>query len=70
MQMRKNGLLRLALVLGASLSIGSAGCGSKVDGTTAEVDPNLGKKHKEMDDWMKNNKPEPGVNKKTMRDHP
>jgi hypothetical protein len=71
MKMRKDAWLRLLLAFIASLAIGTAGCGSSsADGTTAEVNPNLGKNHKEMDDFMKTHKQEPGVTNKTIRNHP
>jgi hypothetical protein len=71
MRMREHARLRLILTFIAGLAIGTPGCGrSSADGTTAEVNPNLGKNHKEMDDFMKTHKQEAGVNKKTVRNHP
>jgi hypothetical protein len=47
MRMRKHARLHLLLMFIAGLAIGTSGCGSSsADGTTAEVNPNLGKNHK------------------------
>jgi hypothetical protein len=49
----------------------TVGCGkSSPDGAMAEVDPNLGKKHKETKEWFDNHKSVPGVNSTKVRDHP
>ncbi len=71
MRMRKHVRPRLLLVFVASLAMGTAGCGNKTsaDGTTAEVNPKLAEHHKNQLEAMKN-KQEPGVNNKTMRNHP
>ncbi len=67
----RHGRFSWALALCAGLAMSTVGCGkSSPDGAMAEVDPNLGKKHKETKEWFDNHKSVPGVNSTKVRDHP
>jgi hypothetical protein len=66
---------RAARILAAPIFCGIcalviSGCGgSSTDGATAQADPNLGQRHKEMQDYMKNNKAT-AVSTRKVRNHP
>ncbi len=60
--------LALILVATATLALGGCGGGESATGAT-KVDPQSGRRHREMEDYMKNS-PAKASSSKSARNHP